>query len=87
MAFLDGIGREHSRSQADYWNRRVESCHRRFLAACRTLAQVQRVELAVVLGQVGAASFCLLVHVGLMHPRHAHIHASGGGSDEPRAGT
>jgi hypothetical protein len=55
VAFLDGTGQEHSRSQAEYWNRRVDSCHRRFLAACGTLARVKRVDLNVVLAQVGTA--------------------------------
>jgi hypothetical protein len=53
VAFLDGIGQEHSRSQAEYWNWRVELCHRRFLVACRVVAQVQKVDVNVVLAQVG----------------------------------
>lgn len=47
--FLDKGG---TFAQGEYWRRHQDSAHRRFLAACRTLATVRRLALPVLLTQV-----------------------------------
>lgn len=55
VAYLQGLEREHTQSQALYWQKRVDAAQRRFLASCRGLAQVQRSDLGEVLQRIAAA--------------------------------
>jgi hypothetical protein len=41
--------------QAEYWQRRIDACSRRYLAAVKMLATVRRLAIPVIVGQVNIA--------------------------------
>jgi hypothetical protein len=41
-----------SQKQANYWERRISTCHRRYLSAVKMLATVRRLAIPVIVGQV-----------------------------------
>jgi hypothetical protein len=42
--------------QADYWQRRIDSGHKRYLSAIKTLATVRKLAVPVLIGQVNIAA-------------------------------
>jgi hypothetical protein len=46
---------EMSQKQAEYWQRRIDHCSRRYLAAVKMLATVRRLAIPVIVGQVNIA--------------------------------
>lgn len=43
---------EMSQRQAEYWEKRINACHRRYLAAVKMLATVRRLAIPAIVGQV-----------------------------------
>src|SRR4029077_17112948 len=46
---------EMSQKQAEYWEKRINACHRRYLSAVKMLATVRRLAVPVIVGQVNVA--------------------------------
>jgi len=46
---------EMTSKQVEYWQRRIDHCHRRYLAAVKMLATVRKLALPVIVGQVNIA--------------------------------
>jgi hypothetical protein len=46
---------EVSIRQGDYWQRRIDACHRRYLSAVKTLATVRKLALPIIIGQLNIA--------------------------------
>lgn len=47
--------RDLSVKDADYWQRRIDACHRRYLSAVKMLATVRKLAIPVLIGQVNIA--------------------------------
>jgi hypothetical protein len=43
---------EMSQKQAEYWEKRINACQRRYMAAVKMLATVRRLAIPVIVGQV-----------------------------------
>jgi hypothetical protein len=50
------LAKDLSISQCDYWQRRIDHLHRRYLSAVKALATVRRLAVPVLIGQVNFAS-------------------------------
>ena len=46
---------ELSIKQADYWQRRIGYCHRRYLSAVKMLATVRKLAIPIIIGQLNIA--------------------------------